>query len=85
MVADLHHFDEEQDPGRIKVKSRIPIQIRIKVKIGIRIWIHIILFPIRNTTVQVWRKGFACAAAFVQCTQVQENTISTTERTGVCS
>jgi hypothetical protein len=51
VVADLHLFDEEQDPEiriRIKVKiRRIRIRIRTRVKKGIRIRIPV--FRIRKT------------------------------------
>jgi hypothetical protein len=50
VVADWHHFDEEQDPGpelsRIKVKTRIRIRIEAKSRIWIRIRIKVM--RIRN-------------------------------------
>ncbi len=57
MIADLHHFVEEQnaDPGphSIKVNSRI----RIYVKRGNRIWNRIVVFRIRNTDYRYHKSG----------------------------
>ncbi len=52
MVADLHHFDEEQDPDPGQNQSRI--WIRIKVKTGSA---HINVMRIRNPANVGERKG----------------------------
>jgi hypothetical protein len=41
VVADSHHFDEEQDPNTLKVVSRIRIIIKVKSRIWIRIKVKI--------------------------------------------
>jgi hypothetical protein len=38
LVADLHHFDEEQDPDPDFIEVKSQIRIRIKAKRGMRIW-----------------------------------------------
>ncbi len=53
MVADLHHFDEEQDPDPGQNQSLI--WIRIKVQTGIRI--HINVLRIHNSENLCERKG----------------------------
>jgi hypothetical protein len=53
VVADLHHFDEEQDPDPGQNQSLI--WIRLKVKTGIRI--HINVLRMHNSENLCERKG----------------------------